>query len=202
MTGQRDRVREGYDALAADYDAERPAEPPATVDALRERLDADARVLDAGCGGGRPVLETLDGDYRTVGLDFSAAQLALAAERTDGPLVRGDLTALPFRADAVDAVTCLNAIIHVPVEAHPTVVGEVARVLRPGGWLLLTTGDRAWEGETEDWLDGDARMEWSYPSPAETRETIREAGFAIRREWPADHPDGGDFPFLLARLEG
>ncbi len=202
MSDQRTRVRDGYDALAADYDEQRTADPPATLDALVDRLDPDGRVLDAGCGGGKPVLAELGEGHRTVGLDFSAAQLALARDRTDGPLVRGDVTGLPFEGASFDAVTCLYTIIHVPVDDHPTVLGEFARVLREGGWLLLTSGHEAWTGHNDDWLDTGVRMEWSYPTVDDTRETLRERGFAVEEEWPNGHPDGGDFPFLLVRYEG
>ncbi|WP_254537355.1 class I SAM-dependent methyltransferase [Halomarina litorea] len=202
MTDQRTRVRDGYDTLAADYDDQRSADPPATLDALTDRLDPDDRVLDAGCGGGKPVLTRLDADYPTVGLDFSAAQLDIARGRTDGPLVRGDVTHLPFERSSFDAVTCLYTIIHLPLDDHPAVLGEFARVLRSGGWLLLTSGDEAWTGHNDDWLDTGVRMEWSYPTADETRGTLREHGFEIEEEWPNGHPDGGDFPFLLARYEG
>jgi len=76
---QRDVVGEGYDEIAEAYDEYRSDEAPAQFEdgigeAFFEELPAGSRVLDAGCGGGRPVLERLDRDHDAVGLDISTSQ--------------------------------------------------------------------------------------------------------------------------------
>jgi SAM-dependent methyltransferase len=199
----RDAVRRAYDELAETYAAERS---PGLVelDRLVEPLPEGARVLDAGCGQGTPVLTALAGTVETIGLDFSGEQLRLAAENAPGAaLVRGDMTSLPFSPNAFDAVTALHSLIHVPLAEHATVVEGFARVLSPGGLLLLTEGDDEWIGENPDWLGSGVEMRWEFAGLETTREQLRRAGFEVldtwhRRDELAD--DGSGKPFLLARL--
>ena len=68
-----------------------------------------------------------------IGLDLSSAELALAARRGSGPLVRADGRRLPVRDGSVDVVT--SALGLVVLRPMVEVVAEVARVLRPGGVL-------------------------------------------------------------------
>jgi len=90
-------------------------------------------VLDLACGSGPMSRELASSDRTVVGLDVSAAELQLAAERGPGPWVRADGLRLPFRSGSVDAVTSsLGLVVITPLEA---VMAEIARVLRPGGVL-------------------------------------------------------------------
>lgn len=101
---------------------------------LARAVSASARVvIDLACGSG-PVSRELAQPGRTVvGLDRSAAELALAGGRSPGPWVQGDGLRLPFRDGSVDVVTStLGLVVTQPMSA---VLAEVARVLRPGGVL-------------------------------------------------------------------
>ncbi|WP_436928095.1 class I SAM-dependent methyltransferase [Halosimplex amylolyticum] len=196
-------VMQGYDGVADAYDADRePAAELPFVESIAADLPDGARVLDAGCGGGRAVLETLGDEYEAVGVDVSSAQLALADERAPAArLVRGDLARLPVDDDAVDALTALHSVIHVPREHHEAVFREFARVLRPGGRLLLTTGVGEWEGETDDWLDSGAGMQWSFHGRERSLELLDEAGFAVEDDSVVDDElGGGEWLFVRARL--
>lgn len=207
---ERDAVRRAYDGLADVYAASRPANGLGTeiLEEFLESLAAPARVLDAGCGQGTPVLARMDERVATaVGLDFSNQQLRLAADNAPGAsLSRGDMTALPFPANAFDAVTAYHSLIHVPLEDHRTVVEEFARVLRPGGRVLLSEGDAEWEGANPDWLESGVEMRWHIAGADATRERLRETGFRIVDEWDvpdelADEDSDATKPFFAAILE-
>ena len=196
-------VMSGYDGVADAYDDDRtPDEDVRFVQSLAEALPASARVLDAGCGGGRAVLETLADEYDTVGLDLSAEQLALASERAPAAaLVRGDLARLPVANAAIDALTALHSVIHVPREHHEQVFAEFGRVLRPGGQLLLTTGVGDWEGSNEDWLDSGAAMQWSFHGRERSLELLHDAGFDVVDDAVVgDELGGGEWLFVRATL--
>lgn len=177
-------VRDGYDALVEEYAAQRTDDSD-DVEALASFLDAlpeDARLLDAGCGQGTPVLASLEA-ITGVGLDIAQGQLVRASENAPAAaLVQGDMTRLPFAPDTFDAVTALWSVIHVPEGDHGTVFAEFERVLRPGGRLLLTEGTSEWRGTNPDWLGGGAAMQWHIAGPDRTREQLRGAGFEIATE--------------------
>jgi SAM-dependent methyltransferase len=178
----RETVRDAYDAIAETYDEQRDDEPPETVllDAFLDRLPADPRVLDAGCGGGGPITCRLAARATVAGLDFSRSQLDLATGRLpETAFLQGDLTALPFRDGAFDGLVSAYAVIHVPWEEHATVFEEFHRVLRPSAPLLVSVGSDDWEGSTDDWLGGGAEMHWSQPGPDRTTALLREAGFTV-----------------------
>jgi SAM-dependent methyltransferase len=98
--------------------------------------NAEARwILDAGCGTGNN-LAHLRRFGRTVGVDLSADALRLCRSRGVAA-ARGNLLALPFADGSFDAVTSFDVIYHRWVADDRVAVREIARVLRPGGLLLL-----------------------------------------------------------------
>lgn len=187
----KNAVRRSYDELAGAYAAQR-AEDGRDVAILEAFLDAfseSPRVLDAGCGRGTPVLSRVSAEADAVGLDFSREQLRLASGNApEASLVRGDMAALPFADDTFDAVVAYWSLIHLPADEHRAVVEEFARVLRPGGRVLLSEGTTEWDGENPDWLDTGVGMEWSIAGAAATREHLRDAGFVVVDEWGTRSP--------------
>jgi ubiquinone/menaquinone biosynthesis C-methylase UbiE len=206
-TDDRERVRRGYDALADTYAARQSADER-TVRILGdvfESLAAADRVLDAGCGHGEPVLRRADAVATAVGLDLSRRQLQIAAETVPtAPLVHGDMTSLPFRDSLFDAVVAHRSVIHVPLSDHRAVFEEFARVLGPGGKLLLSEAPEERERTTDDWLDSGAEMRWEMAGADATREGLRAVGFSVFEEWPAPDPVADEPPrppFFAARLD-
>ena len=94
-------------------------------------------ALDAACGTGRYAAHLASLGHRVVGVDSSPDMLAVAARRVpQADLREGDLTALPLEDGAVDVVVCALALAHVP-DLGPA-LAELARVLRPGGHLVIS----------------------------------------------------------------
>ncbi|GGL56502.1 class I SAM-dependent methyltransferase [Halocalculus aciditolerans] len=125
-----------FDRLAPLYD---PVMPSADVDAVRAgfaNATRDvARVLDLAGGTGRVAREL---DEEAVVLDASREMLRRAHAR-GLPAVLGDARFLPIRDGAVDAIVVAEALHHLP--DHDRVFRECARVLRPGGVLVVRDVD-------------------------------------------------------------
>jgi ubiquinone/menaquinone biosynthesis C-methylase UbiE len=201
---RRRAVERAWDAVAEEYAAARRADGPDSrlLAELTDALPADGRVLDAGCGDGERTVATLvdaEPSLTVVGLDVSRVQLELARHLRE-PLVQGEMSTLPFAADSFDAVTAYHSVFHVPREDHPAVYAEFARVLRPGGYLLMTVGSSRSESTRRNWLGSGHAMFWSTPGPAVTKRQLDEAGFEMEWERRVDDPLGSTALFVLARL--
>ncbi|WP_017596208.1 class I SAM-dependent methyltransferase [Nocardiopsis potens] len=129
---------EGYRIWSATYDGPNPL---FDLDAPFIRRVAGALppgdALDAACGTGR-VAELLAGQgYRVTGVDVSPEMLEGARRRVPGAGFRvGDLYRLPAGDGSADLAVCSLALTHLP-DLGPA-LAEFARVLRPGGHLVVT----------------------------------------------------------------
>jgi len=93
------------------------------------------RLLDIGCGGGHFLGAARAEGWRGVGTDLSHAACRAARETTAAPVAQAEAAALPFRDGALDAVTLVNVLDH--AAAARRMLDEAARVLRPGGLLVV-----------------------------------------------------------------
>jgi SAM-dependent methyltransferase len=131
-------VDSGYERWAPSYDRPNPlieAEEPVVHPMLDEL--PPGRALDAACGTGRHAGHLAGLGHDTIGVDANAAMLRVARQRFPAVDFRpGRLEALPVEDGSIDVVTCALALCHV-AELEP-VFAEVARVLRPGGTLIVS----------------------------------------------------------------
>jgi len=96
------------------------------------------RVADIGCGPGRAAAFMAERGLDVVGVDVSQAMLAVA--RTAHPHIRfeeGQLDVLPIETGVLAGAVCWYSIIYTPPDRLTEAFGELARVLMPGGYLLL-----------------------------------------------------------------
>lgn len=131
-------VAEGYDGWAVRYDGEDNGCFPMRDDLLAPMLDRlePGRALDAACGTGAVARQLVARGHEVTGVDLSAAMLARAREAVpEATFLVGDLTDLPVADASMDHVVCSLALTHLP-DLDPF-FAEAARVLRPGGHLLL-----------------------------------------------------------------
>jgi len=104
-------------------------------------VDANKSCLDIGCGSSR-ILGALN--ERTIGMDIQWNKL-LYSRCYCRPLVNGSIFALPFADNTFEQVVCSQVIEHLVPGEQPFI--EMARVLKPGGHLVLGTPDysrRTW----------------------------------------------------------
>lgn len=135
-------VREMFDRIAPSYDRMNSLMTGGFDRAWRRTLLQTASVgpgdvlVDVACGTGDIGLLARREGATVVGVDFSFPMLGIAADRgLAGRLSRGDALSLPIADDAVDAVTCGFGLRN--FVAIPPFVEEAARVLKPGGRIVL-----------------------------------------------------------------
>jgi SAM-dependent methyltransferase len=194
----RSEIRRAWDDISETYSKRRdPSGSDADlIDDLLARCGSDPRVLDVGCGDGARTLSNLPAG--SIGLDISRRGLELAADIPDRHRLQADMESIPLADASVDAITAYHAVFHVPREAHPEVYREFARVLAPGGILLMTLPGGRFETVRQGWMGG--RMFFSAPGRETTLRQLREAGFDDVEVVTADDPLGSSTEFAFATL--
>jgi malonyl-CoA O-methyltransferase len=135
----RREIRESFNEASRDEE-----HFPSTIDPRIQHVSvlikyfgdlADKRVLDVGCGKGRfaRVLREKNPQAPICGLDISEAMLACVPAGIE--VVSGSMTELPFAGSAFDCVYATESLEHA-VEIDRA-VGEMCRVLKPGGRLVI-----------------------------------------------------------------
>jgi ubiquinone/menaquinone biosynthesis C-methylase UbiE len=203
-------IRTVYEEIAGEYDERIPGAGPAddrfteTERAyLRKRLGSDDDVLELGCGTGRFVV-AFGGEVRSMtGLDLSPAMLEQASRKGEAAglelqLVEGDMRNLPFDDDSFDVVYSMLALMHLPVDSRQQVFLEAARVLRPGGRMIVgvknANFERLHEGDrfvTVDITDIDRQQ---------LRFTRTRRGEDLEAPWASFSPDDLERLFATAGL--
>jgi ubiquinone/menaquinone biosynthesis C-methylase UbiE len=140
------------------HEADAQAAEDALAAARLAGVEAGADVIDVPCGYGRHTIALARAGYRVVGVDRSQTLLAEAKRRAGHErwpkLVRADYRELPMADESFDAALNLFTSLGYLGDAEDTrVLGEIRRVLKPGGKLVLETMHR--DRLVESWQDKD-----------------------------------------------
>jgi len=181
-----------YDEIADWYETEFLArqaggDPLGIRRALTELLGAGSGVcLEVGCGTGVYAGQLRDLGWTPVGVDISAGMLRHATGRL--PIARADARRLPVRDGCLPAAAAVMA--HTDMPGYPAVLGEVARVLRPGGVFVHVGVHPCFCGGFADHTDRDAvvirpgYLDSNWTRESWTDEGIRDKVGAVHRPLP------------------
>lgn len=188
-----DNIRSNYDRVAAAYAA-------AIFDELRNKpFDRDlltrfaaatsdrGAVCDMGCGPGHVARFLNSAGAEAFGLDLSSGMVAEARRLNPGIEFReGNMLALPLEDNSLAGIAAFYAIVNLPAGLRPPAFREMARVLQPGGLLLLTfhIGGEVL-GVRELW-GRPITMDFYLLDPAQICGELESAGLAIEEHLERD----------------
>lgn len=191
-------TREVYDRHAKRYDERRSKAwgEARWLARFADALPPGGRVLDLGCGSGRPIAGWLIGEgFRLTGADFSENMLALARARwPDGDWRLGDIRTLDL-GDVFDGIIGWDSVNHLTPDEQRTCLPRLAAHLHPGGTLMVTVGPGA--GEATGTIEGEPVYQASL-SPAEYARVLEESNMQMTAYF-AEDPDCDRHSVLMAR---
>jgi len=159
IDGQQERaqVLNVYETIAGEYDERIPGNgvvdeifTDSEIDFLLGKVGSGDDVLDMGCGTGRFTIPLAERARSVSGLDMSPMMLATARQKLAdrglaADLREGDMADLPFPDASFDVVVSMLALMHIPRQDRQQVFREAARVLRPGGRMLVGVKNSVFE---------------------------------------------------------
>jgi SAM-dependent methyltransferase len=180
-------TRSAYDTVAADYEVLLRDElatkllDRAMLGIFAEQVIEAGRgpVADLGCGPGRVTAHLAGLGLDAFGVDLSPGMVAVARQAHPGLRFEvGTMAALDIPDASLAGVVAWYSIIHTPPERQAGLFAEFARVLRPGGWLLLAfqVGDGV--VHLRHAYGHDIDLHTRRQSPERIRELLEDAGFA------------------------
>lgn len=177
------QMQAAYDETADEYAARYGGDFPG-LDDWRARFLARVKegepILEVGCGPGRDMAWLEAQGWPVVGVDLSVGMLARARTLARGPLAQMDMRQLAFPAKCFGGVWCLASLLHLPKADASLALGEMRRVLTPGGALMLAIQEGEGEGwETSPYGRAVGRFFARY-SQEEAEAMLVRAGFNVR----------------------
>ncbi|MFD7278854.1 class I SAM-dependent DNA methyltransferase [Streptomyces sp. NPDC059862] len=199
-----------YDAVAEDYAdrfrdglAARPVDR-ALLAAYAELVGGGGEVVDLGCGPGEVTAYLASLGLSVFGLDLSASMLAIARRENPGlRFEQGSMLDLDLPDGHLAGVVSYYSSIHTPVDRLPDLFAEFARVLTPGGHLLLAfqVGDHPLHIDRP--FGHPVSLDFERRQPDRIAELLAGAGFEIRsrtvREAEEELGESTAQAYLIAR---
>jgi ubiquinone/menaquinone biosynthesis C-methylase UbiE len=143
-------------------------------------VQGHGEVCDMGCGPGHIARYLRDAGANVFGLDLSLGMLEQARRlNPDIPFRQGNMLALELPDASLAGIAAFYAVVNLPRESLPQVFREMARVLQPGGLLLLSfhIGDETLH--RDDWWERPINMDFHFLNPQSVQRDLEAAGLAV-----------------------
>ncbi|MFO7976814.1 MAG: methyltransferase domain-containing protein [Candidatus Hydrogenedentota bacterium] len=133
-------------------------------------------ILDVGCGTGANMV-LLENDGRCFGLDRSSKAIAFCRERGLKKIALASAGSLPYPSDTFDAAVSLDVLVHKWIQDKQAALDEMARILKPGGYLFLNLSAYQWLRSSHDVA---VEQDWRTRA-AEIRQMLNASGLEVER---------------------
>lgn len=214
-----DTVRASYDAVAAEYEAriadELAGKPydRALLAAFAELVPSGGPVGDLGCGPGHVAGHLAELGLDVVGVDLSPAMIDIARRRHPRLSFHvASMLDLPVADAAWGGAVAMYSIIHLSAVDRRAACAELARVIRPGGTVLIAfhvsdathaAGDIV---DEDEFLGQPVRLRLHFLDPDDVAGELRAGGFVEQARLVREPDPDVEYPsrrcYLIARLAG
>lgn len=193
----RAAVRASYDRVADEYArriagelAHKPLDR-ALLDRLADRVRGAGPVGDVGCGPGHVAAYLAERGVDARGVDLSPGMIARARALHPGvPFATGDLTALDLPDGAWAGAVAYYALVHLPRPALGPALAELARVVRPGGPLLVAFHVGSETRHLDEWWGHPVALDFEFFESDAVAAALRGAGWTLDEAVERDpYPD-------------
>lgn len=201
-------LKESYDRVAEDYAEqfrdeldEKPFDRK-MLDWLAERVGDLGVICDMGCGPGQVARYLHDKGVKACGIDLSQGMVERARSlNPDVEFRQGDMLALDGVADdSYGGVAAFYSVIHVPRPSLAQALGELKRVLRPGGVLLLTFHVGRETIHRDEWWGKEVSLDFNFFETEEMKGQLKAAGFELREVIERDPYPEVEYPSRRAYI--
>ncbi len=201
MQRSYDLVAEGYAAEFRDELGRKPFDRK-MLDWLAEKVGGRGPVCDVGCGPGQVARYLRDRGVETCGVDLSAEMVRQARLlNPDIPFAQGDMLDLAGVADgSYGGVAAFYSVLHVPRESVVKALGELRRVLAPGGVLLVAFHLGRETVHRDEWLGKEVSVDFHFFEREEMKGYLRAAGFSLEEVVERDPYPEVEYPSRRAYI--
>lgn len=181
------KIKEAYNDIADKYldlfhnELESKEYDRNILDFFAGHFKPGALLCDAGCGPSGHIGKYLyDNGMRVVGVDISDRCIEIAKKTNPGlEYICNDIAGTSFPDSHFDGIVSYYSIIHTPKKLVPVIFKEFYRILRPGGYLLVTVKEGSEEGLINELIGIKTEIYFSLFSEAEIKDYFVKSGFEL-----------------------
>jgi SAM-dependent methyltransferase len=197
----------GYDTVASEYAEkfkdemdDKPADR-GYLDRLAKEVGTLGPICDLGCGPGQIARYLHRQGVETLGVDLSPRMVEEAGRlNPEIHFHQGDMLSLPDKDNSWGGIAAFYSIIHIPREQVVDALGEMKRVLRPSGVLLVTFHIGTEIEHLDEFFEKPVNLDFFYFQPSEMEAWLQQAGFELMETLVREPNPAVEYPSQRAYL--